>query len=503
MVINVKATIDGIDYRECKSIKLDINSSENNSSSQFNIELDSPYGRYANTFTIGEEIKIYADKDAEPTTLFFTGIIEEIIFDGEGNYQSLTLKGRDYSARLQDVTIQPIVYSKSEVSTIVKNIIDLNCQDVTYTNVDTTSVIIEQISFNHQNVFEAISSLAEMSGYVFWIDKNKDVNFKLRAETDSGLVFNNSNILNCSFDTTREGMANKVWVYGDRVITGTNDFFIANGTGSSFTTTSKPHDVKLFVNDILLSPGGVGGIDDLQTVSVKYLVYYNDRKVVLTSGTVAGNNIPGNGAYVSIDYGRKVPIVKYGEDTTSIAIYGPKTKVISDKSIQSNTTAQQLLNKTLLESNPWKNVDLNLTGWYALTLNNTVTVVMDNFSLNDNFEVIGIFYDFTKQTNLNENVITLKVNRKTLDITDKIKELDERITSLESPDETQILTRYYQTSDNFQVVGSKWNIYSRTFTSGQAFLVGNPPYAVIGQSRLGVIGALPTYQLIVSGGYQY
>ena len=55
-----------------------------------------------------------------PTTNIFVGILESIEFSGQENTQICTIKGRDYTARLMDVTVEPSIYTNSEISTICK-----------------------------------------------------------------------------------------------------------------------------------------------------------------------------------------------------------------------------------------------------------------------------------------------------------------------------------------------------------------------------------------------
>ena len=506
-MINTKLTIDGSDHSDFKNLKVNRKSATDNAVSTFEAEFPSPYGRHSDSFSIGNEVIVYADQDTSAVTKIFTGLIEKTKFRGRGTEQTLVLTGRDYSLRLQDMTVEPIVYNESEVSTIVKNIIDLQIKGITYTNVDTTTVTLEKISFNHQTVWDSLMKLAKLSGYVVWIDEDKDLNFKLKDAVSSGVTLSNE-IKKATFNTTKEGMANSVWVYGDRILTRANNEFYGDGAGSVFTLTSKPHNLAVFVEDTLISPGGVGGLDDPAMGDAKYLVDFSNKQVTFTSGTVAGENIPGAGSKISIDYDRRVPIVKFGEDQSSISVYGRKEKVIVDNNIISNTVANQMIAQQLVESSPFKGLELNLNGWFTFKVGEMVTVIIPDFDLTQEAEIIGIDYLFNSKSVTGEDVIKIRVDKKIFDITDSIKDLNERITNLENPQLADILTRYYRTTGEMDIVGSSWKVSTKTYTPGYNFILGNPPFAILGSATnaatLGLSGGTgPTFQVVASGGYTY
>ena len=117
-MIRTKIDVSGTEYIDYQRMNVTKVISDSNTSSYYDVELDSPYGRHSNDFNVGQEIEIYADKDADPTTLLLTGIVEEVEFTGGGTEEKVMLRGRDYTARLMDTTIQPTVYTNQEVGSI-------------------------------------------------------------------------------------------------------------------------------------------------------------------------------------------------------------------------------------------------------------------------------------------------------------------------------------------------------------------------------------------------
>ena len=91
-------------------------------------------------------------------------------------------------------------------------------------------------------------------------------------------------------------------------------------------------------------------------------------KIIWTSGTTIGNNIPGSLVVSTVNYDRSVPIVKFGDEEPSIATYGPRSKVITDKNIKDPRQATDLVLATLGEyAYPSKQGDIKIQGVAPLT----------------------------------------------------------------------------------------------------------------------------------------
>jgi len=480
--IKTKVTIAGTIVPDYQNLRVIRSQSKQGISSRFNLIIDSPYGRHRDDYSVGNEIKIYADKYTDPSKNIFTGIVEEVKFEGKETSQVVILRGRDYTSRLMDVTVEPIVYSNSEISTIVTNIIDNEVDNITTTNVGVTETTLKRISFNHEPVFDALKQLAELAGFIFYVDENKDLHFEKEDSGSSGITFDNTNLLKVNFDTTREGMANRVWVYGDRQLYGVKEVIpTANlTTGSIMTLLHKPRHTQVEISNF---PGSLlqGGIFDMvvsPTSGPDYLVNFHDKQIVFVSGDSNGigyNTIPGVGGSAIINYDKEIPIVKFGENRASIAAYGPKEEIIMDKSIQDPIHAKNILFKALEDSDPIDKMEGTVKGWYDLTPGQTVTLNLNDFNIiNREVGILEIQYDFDKNTIHSEKVIKLRLNNKMFDVTDKIRDLFQRMKDLESQDIStgDVITRLEMGTGNFSLIGSYWEI--RTRTLGSSFILGHP-----------------------------
>lgn len=486
MTVRTKMTIAGTEVIDYKDLKIEKSIGNFNKSSNFRTTLDTPFGRHAKDFEIGNEIIISADQDAAPTTKIFVGILEKKVYRGIGTKQELEIRGRDYSARLQDVTVEPIVYTNSEISTIVTNIIDNEVDDITTNNVDVTGVTLSRIAFNHVSVFDAIKELAELSGFIFYVDEDKDLHFELPGITDSGITLDNTNIKLTVFNRTREKFANKIWVYGDRQLTTAPEeiFTQDSNLGSTFTLTYKPHNTEArdSVNGVL--KGGIFQVIGPETVSgLNYLVNFHDREITFVSGTTIGySSIPANGGSVVFNYERSIPIVKFGENHASISAFGPKEKVIVDKSIKDPQTAKSILEKELKDSNPRRRIECDVKGWFTFKIAQTVNLVLSDFDLDDTATGINeIIYRFNSESIQSENIITIKLDERINDIIDELVDVRNRLKKIEAfdADETDIITRLELSTGSILVVGSRWEVRTNQITGSLSHLYSTgftPPF---------------------------
>lgn len=521
-MINTLFQVSGVSYNP---INIDVSKSisEYSTSSKFTANFDTPFGRHSDDFNIGNEVKIFADKDTDPAvTNIFTGILEGRNFEGEGNSQTLKLLGRDYTARLMDVTIEPVVYTNSEVSTIVTNIISNEVKDITTTNVDITTTTLERIAFNHITVYEALKQLAELSGFMFYVDNDKDLHFEIRNSISSGFTFNNTNILSSSFETNREDFSNIVWVYGDRQLTtAPREIFTQTASlGSVITLVYKPFNTNVSVLGSIYKGGVFNMVSSSSVSGLDYLVNYEDRQIIFVSGTTPGySRIPPDTGSAVITYERSVPIVKFGQDDSSIAAFGPKEKVIVDKGIKDAQTAKKVLLNELDNSLPLDRINLKLNGWFVLTPGNTCIVDIPNFNLNKTVGILDVGYEFNPSNVRSEDVINVSLDNKIGDLTDQISDLNKRLKKIEAldADDSDLITRLQFSLGSVLVVGSKWQIrtnvitgsgyhlYSTNFTppSGPFHLASGTLQATLAGSYTGSASSFAGFTTILTGGFVY
>jgi len=417
----------------------------------------------------------------------FTGTNEVINFQGAELDERVTLQGNDYSSRLLDNTIPPTVYTNTEIGSIVRDIIKNNTTEIGSEFINSTPTTLKRISFNEVSIYDSIQKLSNLSGYNFYVDNNKQLHFEIAGGSSTGITLGSANIINTTFDKTKEGMANIVKVYGDRyLITSPRESYVIAGQGSVFTLGYKPHSTKVSTSLTAgsLLKGGIFEISSTVYSGTDYLVNFDDKNIILISGNnaiIGYNNIPPNGGSIVIDYDRSLPIIKAARNENSFRLFGAKTKVINDKSIKDPRTAIAIRNAEIQKSEPLNNIQLDLKGWFNFEPGQTVNVSIPNFGLNESgIPIIQINYKFDDITVLNNQIISTILDKRPIDITDKIRDINNRIEALESQDriETDILTRLQYSIGSASFVGSRWYVSTRKIND--SFLGGHPHNGRIG-----------------------
>lgn len=524
MVVYTKILVSGTELLDVNNCDVDKSLGDNNSASSFEISLDNFYGYNKSKYELGNEIIVYADVDVNPpTTKIFTGILEDVSFDGQGLDETMILSGRDYTARLMDRTVEPEVYSNLPAGSIIRDIMTKYTNDIDYSLVGAGSGdTIERISFNHTPVFDAVKKLTEQSNYLFYVDVDKKLHFEPKSTTSSGYTLDNSNVLISYFKEQRDTLYNKIWVYGDRYLDGYKETFKAGSPlgGSVFTLLYKPSNTEITFNGSIIQPGAIEGITATPGSDVKYLVNYDDKRITFTSGTTQGNNVPASGTTVVINYKRGLPIVKVGDNELSKSQYGERVKVIVDKDIKDPATAEKLL-KSELEQNANPKIEGNLAikGIVNITPGQTCIVNLPNNNvINQTYDALECNYRFNKSNNLNDSVLRVKVNEKLPDITDTMKNILNDLRKLQGGDisNADTLTRFQYTTGSFSIektfdrvqlksIGGQtliwgsdqygiWGTGLWGNTTQISFILGNPIAAILGTSTLGISSGATTLQ---------
>jgi len=418
MTINTKVEINEVEYTDIINIVINKSIGQFNGTSSFKLEFDNPAGRYSDTFVLNQEVKIYADKDVPATTLIFTGLIEDKMFDGDGLSEKLTLRGRDFGLAIQNTFVQPRIFKDQEVSKIVKDIMEQNisAQLISVNNVNTTSTTLDKITFSNMSVFEVLKQLAELSEFIFYIDEDKDLHFEEKDAIVSGITFDNTNTIRGSFNKTDREVFNKVTVYGDKILTGEEEYFKV--AGSVYNLNYKPENTSMFLSgttDVIYQPGGIFGLTDPSIQLGKYLVDFQGQRIIFTSGTKAGDNIPATGSIVA-RYDRNLSIIKIKANITSQLAYGLKETIVIDQRIKDPDEAA-IKASTILNNSKGAETEGNILvkGIIDITPGNTAIA---NFPFqgvnNDVFTIENASYNFNTITTRDESVLTMDLSRRAI-----------------------------------------------------------------------------------------
>jgi len=492
MVVNSLLTINGSEVFDTYSYHIGKSIDEDNTASSYELVLDNFQGANSNKYNMCDDLVVYADIDVNPpTTKIFNGIVEDIRYEGEPMNERVTITGRDYMARLMDRTVQPEVYTNWEIGSIVRDIVNKYVKQVTPGSVQTTPTVLPRITFNHTPVYDAVKQLADLSNYIFYVDNDKILHFEPPSTTSSGYTFDSGNVLSANFEERRDTVYNQIWVYGDRYLDGYKETFGAIA-GSIYTLKYKPSNTEVTVNGNIIQPGAVQNMSTTAGSGVRYLVNYDNMQIVFVSGTNNGDNIPTTGSSIIINYKRSLPIVKVGDNEISKARYCIRNKVINDKNIKDPQTAMNIL-QTEMANNGVAKKEGNLTikGILNVQPGQTCNVNLPFHGINNQtYDIIEASYDFSKENNLSEEILNVKVNKKLNDITDYTKQLAIDLKKLQAADisNTDILTRFQYTNGSLSIRTSGTTVYSRPIND--SFVVGHPINGFLGVVRPDTIGSI-------------
>ena len=507
MTIYDKVLVNGSEILDKFDLNIRKTTGEVNISSYFSINLDNVVGKNTVSpyYKIGDEVVVYADQNINPpTTKIFTGLIEDVNFTGLPHKEKLTIAGRDYTAYLQDRTVEPEVYNNLPAGSIVKDIITKYAEGLTINNVNDSTVTIKRISFNHTPVYDSIKQLADASNYIFYVDNDKDLHFEEPSTVDSGFLFDNTNVLNDTFKQQRDSIYNEIWVYGDRYLDGFKETFVGDGAGSVFTLLYKPHNTSITVDTTLKQPGGIFGMLATAGSDVKYLVAYEDKQIVFTSGTDTGDNIPGAGSNIFITYDRLLPIVKVGTDETSKFVYGKRTKIITDKNIKDPETAAKRVSTELgLYSLPEIEGQIEIQGILNVIPSQTCRVNLPNSAINNQeYDILETDYNFNVENNLNETVLSIKLNKNLNQMTDNLKDMILDLKKIEGGDidSSDVITRLQFTTGSVTLRQNGCVVSMNGV--GSSFILGNINNGILGSPSSLLGDNRTSYVIQWSGCYQ-
>ncbi len=189
--------IDGTDYSS-NTFDWDFEDESIYLASEFNAILHDFDLTIQNAIKRYSEIKLYKN-----STHVFTGVIDEINSD-DNDSGELHLHGMDYWFWVINTPVYRTISAGTLVSDAVTTIIneDLADKGLTANVTTTTETVPEDIISPGRPAAEILQELADLVDFIVYVNKDKEVVFKSRIATDSGvsLDYANNDILNIKFE---------------------------------------------------------------------------------------------------------------------------------------------------------------------------------------------------------------------------------------------------------------------------------------------------------------
>ena len=337
--------INGVDYVQYQNLVIsDILTKEINTAS-FDI-IDT----YANKPNEGETV--YIEKDA---VALFSGRITSITAEKlSGNNFIFSIECSDWQIDL-DKKLVIENYNDMNSYDIIVDILTKYTTGFTYTNVANPGVLIHAIQFNYRNVSEALSDIAEMIGYDWYIDYTKDLHFfdQTVYTTPINLVDDATNFDDLIITPDTSQLANRIYVSGGYTLSSeyTQDPITAVAGQTEFGIRYFPHNFSVEVDSVVKTVG----IENIDTPgSNDFLINFNEKLLKCDTITMSGGEV------IEMTYLYEVPILERVDDIASQAAIaaieggdGVYEKRIDNPEIETITQAQDIGNAELLKySNP-------------------------------------------------------------------------------------------------------------------------------------------------------
>lgn len=176
---------------------------------RFTIKFFNPEGFRSDYFAFNDEIDIW--RGTTPTRIF-RGNIEKITKQSQKG-QEILVSGRDFTARLLMVNCTQ-EFTSQDLAQTLKDLLTTYAADFGQTNIENTGISLAP-HYKLRRLYHIARELAKMADFEVWADENKDVFFRPKLYTDSGVTFTPStNLLDYEFPEEGQTKVTRVVVYG-------------------------------------------------------------------------------------------------------------------------------------------------------------------------------------------------------------------------------------------------------------------------------------------------
>lgn len=214
---------------------------------------------------IGQQIVVTEDADT-----IFSGTIDEIVETREVNMYGTELN----EFQIQCVDFNQIcdrhhvsrIYSNQTMQAIVQDIVlqDLFGEGISSTGYIETGPIIERAIFNYQSVTEAFNDIADLTGYAWNVDYNKELHFFAR-ETNTApfsLTDTSNNFRRVRVKTSREQYRNKQIIRAGQDVTNSRtETFFGDGALQTFNLSYPVAYEPTITLDTVAQTVGIRNVD--------------------------------------------------------------------------------------------------------------------------------------------------------------------------------------------------------------------------------------------------
>jgi len=324
----------------------------------------------------------------------FAGTIDEVEEQKEEGSSAMIFQIRcvDYN-QLCDRHLVARVYENQTLGAIVKDIVtqDLAGEGVTTNHVQDGPLITKAI-FNYQTVTEAFNNLAELTGYAWNIDYNKDLHFFARETYTAPFSIDDTsnNVRNMTVRQTREQYRNRQYIRAGQDVTDVRtEQFVGDGKTKTFVLAFPVATVPTITVNGVSKTVGIRGLEtgkDFYWSKGEKEITQDDSAVPLTSIDT-----------LSVTYQGLFPIILASQSDSEISSRasveggtGVYEAIEDDQSIDSQVLATQKADGLLRKFGRIPRIIEFETDTVGLAVGQLITINITAHNLNGNFLIDSV-----------------------------------------------------------------------------------------------------------------
>lgn len=303
-----------------------------------------------------------------------TGIVLQPQTGQDGpNVKTLHLSGQDYTTKTMNVLVSK-AYQGQTYEYIIIDLLQFYFPDITHNNVQAGAGTVAYVKFQAKLGFDAFGQLANMAGWDWYVDENKDFHwFPATQNTNSILLTNvgkNANVNRNTVQVTTDGtqLQNRITFYGGQYQSAPRDEYrTGDGQTKTWQLTYNLATFVSFLNGSQLVPQtpvvwvngvsktvGQDGIDSSMDFYVRVgqnFIRQDDSATALAPGDV-----------LHVNYAYHIPLIIQQQVDASIAKYGLFEGAITDQSQTNRETANAMV-AGQLQQRAWPIVTASVDTW--------------------------------------------------------------------------------------------------------------------------------------------
>lgn len=290
------------------------------------------YGSRTWTPSIEDSVEV-TDNDA--AQIIFGGRIISVSPKLEANGAvEYGIECKDWTVDLDDELVAQ-TYENETVEDIIADILPAGFTD---TGVNCTT-LIERIQFNYQTKSNVIKALADLVGYHWYVDYEKDLHFfpKLENAAPFSITDSSANLIagTLSIDKNNSQLRNSIYILGGETVGNSRtESYVADGDQDHFPLANKFSNLPVVKDNTVAKAVGVAPLETFAQGPYDVLWNFNEKYIQFDVKPTAGHQIDIIGTPLA-------QIAVKIEDPISITTYGRREFRIEDKTIKDTLTARK------------------------------------------------------------------------------------------------------------------------------------------------------------------